>query len=55
MESLVLLAILIAALVILGKGTKREPKENPAKDHCEQCVRWSECNGVDESCPWRSK
>lgn len=55
MECLVLLAVLVAALVILEKVTKREAKENTAKDYCEHCVRWSECNGVDEDCPRRSK
>lgn len=23
------------------------------KDPCESCLRWSECNGVDEQCPHR--
>lgn len=55
MECLVLLAILVAALVILGKLMKGGTKDNPDRDYCELCVRWSECNGVDESCPWRSK
>ena len=51
---LILLVVLIAALVVLGKAVKGEHKENPDKDYCELCVRWSECNGVDEDCPWRS-
>lgn len=24
-------------------------------DHCETCLRWPECNGVDENCPLRKK
>lgn len=23
------------------------------KEPCETCVRWDECNGVDENCPLR--
>ena len=26
-----------------------KPKEDP----CETCLRWPECNGVDEECPLR--
>ena len=22
-------------------------------NRCDVCTRWSECNGVDEECPWR--
>ena len=21
-------------------------------DQCDTCLRWSECNGVDEQCPY---
>ena len=30
-----------------------EPQEQPqTEDHCEICLRWSECNGADrETCP----
>lgn len=27
-----------------------KPKEDP----CETCLRWPECNGVDEECPLRA-
>lgn len=27
-----------------------EPEEN---DPCTDCLRWWECNGVDEGCPYR--
>ena len=23
------------------------------RDWCEGCTRWSECNGVDDQCPWK--
>lgn len=23
------------------------------EDPCLECLRWGECNGVDEACPWR--
>ena len=22
---------------------------------CDGCLRWPECNGVDEDCPWRAE
>lgn len=61
--------ILLAAAVILflvllnrmGKPMDSVPEgaddlmaENQEQDHCESCVRWSECNGVDDSCQWRN-
>lgn len=32
-------------------GRCREKKEDP----CVECLRWEECNGVDDGCPWRAK
>lgn len=25
------------------------------EDPCVDCLRWGECNGVDDQCPWRMK
>lgn len=43
--------ILIPALVSLIPGARDE--EEAMRNWCEVCPRWSECNGVDEECPWR--
>lgn len=52
--------IIIAALLIFVfadyfffRDEKKGAREEKNEDHCEVCVRWSECNGVDEECPWR--
>lgn len=43
--------MLIPALVSLIPGARAE--DEVMRDWCEVCPRWSECNGVDEECPWR--
>ena len=43
--------MLIPALVILIPGARAE--DESMGNRCEACTRWSECNGVDEECPWR--
>lgn len=30
-------------------------REKDQKNPCESCLRWPECNGVDEDCPWRAE
>ena len=58
------LLIVIAAAVLMcvfacckvsGKCSEIERKAElqQADDPCENCLRWSECNGVDEQCPRR--
>lgn len=42
---------MISALVSLIPGVRKE--NEVMRDWCEVCLRWSECNGVDEECPWR--
>lgn len=51
-----IIAIVIAvALIIMafckvsGICARKEEQE----DCCDGCLRWPECNGVDEDCPWR--
>lgn len=52
----IIACILLAALVIAacckvsGDCSRQEEQEDP----CDKCLRWSECNGVDEDCPWRA-
>ena len=47
---LVLTLILRLAMnAIKKKLRKKEEDEHP----CGTCVRWCECNGVDDDCPWR--
>lgn len=50
---LIVIAVLIVVAVlgcckVAGKCSRREEK-----DPCEFCVRWYECNGVDDECPWK--
>lgn len=51
----IIVCVLLAVLVIMacckvsGDCARQEEQEDP----CEKCLRWSECNGVDEDCPWR--
>lgn len=44
-----------AALVVMGccRVAGDCARQEEQKDPCEKCVRWGECNGVDEDCPWR--
>lgn len=35
------------------RGAKKEKAQGPKEDPCTSCLRWSECNGVDEGCPFR--
>ncbi len=49
----------ILAGVVLVTGWAARPLDAQYEviedDPCEICLRWSECNGVDEGCPLRSK
>lgn len=47
-----LLVLLIAACCkVSGKCSREEEQRDP----CVTCLRWGECNGVDEDCPWRAE
>ena len=49
---LLLIIILLAALPLLVFCKPRnEHAQEREKDPCGSCVRWSECNGVDDDCP----
>ena len=44
--------LLAAALPLLVFCKPRnERAQERQKDPCDSCVRWSECNGVDDDCP----
>lgn len=49
----------ILALVVLITGWAARPLDAQYEviedDPCETCLRWSECNGVDDQCPLRRK
>lgn len=34
-------------------GARKE--DEVMRDWCEVCTRWSECNGVDDQCPWKGR
>lgn len=56
MTIVIIVCGLIAALIIVasckvsGDCTRQEEQEDP----CLLCLRWPECNGVDEDCPLRN-
>lgn len=39
----------LMVMIMSGICSIYEQKDDP----CETCLRWSECNGVDDKCPWR--
>lgn len=55
MAALILLAVVIVIVVVAcckvsGKCAREEEREDP----CHDCLRWDECNGVDDDCPRRN-
>ena len=44
---------LIPALVSLIASARKD--DEVTRDWCEVCTRWSECNGVDDQCPWKAR
>lgn len=53
----VVLLIMLACCKVSGDCARAEEmleaRMAAMKDPCETCLRWSECNGVDEQCPHR--
>ena len=47
------LALAAAAALTLLAGSEKhdEHKEQEQDCPCESCVRWYECNGIDDECP----
>lgn len=52
---IVLLDLLIRHNVAGDDEKSEQEKEQTHDEPCETCVRWSECNGVDEQCPRRKE
>lgn len=50
---LLVICILVPALVGLIPSARKE--DETMRDWCEVCTRWSECNGVDDQCPWKAR
>ena len=50
---LLVICILVPALVSLIPGARKD--DEIMRDWCEVCTRWSECNGVDDQCPWKRR
>ena len=48
---LLVICILVPALVSLIPSVRKD--DEVMRDWCEVCTRWSECNGVDDQCPWK--
>lgn len=62
--SITIVAVLLFAFLMseIKRIFKKRPNAPPASGHepmdlrmkpdpCDTCVRWSECNGVDDECP----
>lgn len=54
MKIFIIVCVLLAAVVIAA-CCKVSGECSQEEDHCDTCLRWSECNGVDENCPWRAE
>lgn len=57
----ILFVLLVAAVLLYvlsfckvsGDCAREEERQAAMEEPCETCLRWSECNGVDEQCPHR--
>lgn len=51
---IVILLVAVGIGILLSQVLERgEQKRKVDEDPCEKCLRWPECNGVDEACPVR--
>ena len=39
---------------IVAKVREKLPPMEEKEDPCIECLRWGECNGVDDACPFRT-
>lgn len=46
----VLAGFLCCVFLLIGSVRERKKPEWEEEDPCATCLRWPECNGVDESC-----
>ncbi len=59
MDIAILLIVAVVLLAILScckvssRCAREEEKRAQQASPCESCLRWAECNGVDENCPHR--
>ena len=53
---MIVLALLstLACCRVSGHCSRQEERKTERDHPCENCARWSECNGVDDECPWRA-
>jgi hypothetical protein len=52
--SLAILSLVILFIVSVDAIKDCRRNESQEEEHpCDTCVRWGECNGVDEDCPRR--
>lgn len=45
----------VAILIGLASRSRDASYEVIEEDPCETCLRWDECNGVDDGCPLKNK
>ena len=50
---LIILVVAAAALLAVTKMSGTCARHEEQEDPCEACLRWWECSGVDEACPFR--
>lgn len=50
---IVVVVLIVAALLVCCKVSGECARQEEKKDPCDFCVRWYECNGRDEDCPWK--
>ena len=51
---IVILLVAVGIGILLAEALeRRNQKREETEDPCEKCLRWPECNGVDEACPVR--
>ena len=54
---MVVMFLVIAALVLLGLLSYYDAADDIAEEEaerdnpCDTCLRWFECNGIDDECP----
>ena len=50
------ICVVMAVVLIASREKKAQlpaQKQKEPEEPCETCLRWDECNGTDERCPYR--
>ena len=56
MDVFIILFLSAVALQWLAYSLRdKEQEQSDEKEPCATCLRWSECNGVDDDCPLRKE